>query len=61
MSASDLHSSSRFEIFICKTGSPVTISLYAVRGALDALEALDALATLAALLRASDREPDGWE
>jgi len=42
----------------------VTISLYAVRGALDALdalEALDALATLAALLRASDREPDGWE
>jgi hypothetical protein len=39
----------------------VTISLYAVRGALDALDALDALATLAALLRASDREPDGWE
>lgn len=42
----------------------MTISLYAVRGALDALdalEALDALATLAALLRASDREPDGWE
>lgn len=39
----------------------MTISLYAVRGALEALEALDALATLAALLRASDREPDGWE
>ena len=39
----------------------MTISLYAVRGALDALEALDALATLAALLRASDREPDVWE
>jgi len=39
----------------------VTISLYAALDALDALEALDALATLAALLRASDREPDGWE